>query len=183
MRRHWKSTEDIVMGLDVTAYSKLVEAPDAERDEDGGLVDWQGMASFYDNQDFPGRFEGLKEGMAYKTDGECSGLSSGYGTYNGWREELAKLAGYPVQMREQYGREVESYCAACWGGAEGPFSEQINFSDCEGSIGPVVSAKLANDYAEFADKAEAVGGYFWEKYQEWQEAFQLAADNGAVNFH
>lgn len=121
--------------------------------------------------------------MAYKTDGECSGLSSGYGTYNGWREELAKLAGYPVQMREQYGREVESYCTACWGGAQGPFSEQINFSDCEGTIGPVVSAKLAKDYAEFAEKAEAVDGYFWEKYQEWQVAFQLAADNGAVKFH
>lgn len=171
------------MGLDITAYSKLVEAPDAERDSNGELVDYDNHTSFYSSEDFPGRTQGLTEGMTYRTAGECSGLSAGYGSYNAWREELAKLAGYPVEMREQYGRQVESYCAACWGGAQGPFAEQINFSDCEGTIGPVVSAKLAKDYAEFADKAQAAGGYFWEKYQEWQAAFDLAADNGAVSFH
>lgn len=171
------------MGLDITAYSKLVEAPDAERDSDGQLVDYDNFTSFYSNDAFPGRMQGLTEGMAYRTNGECSGLSAGYGSYNAWREELAKLAGYPAEMREQYGRQVESYCAACWGGAQGPFAEQINFSDCEGTIGPVVSAKLAKDYAEFAEKAETVGGYFWEKYQEWRAAFDLGADNGAVSFH
>jgi hypothetical protein len=171
------------MGLDVTAYSKLVEAPDAERDADGELVDWEGMASFFDNPDFPGRFEGLKEGMAYKIEGECSGLSSGYGTYNGWRDELAKLAGYPSEAYERHGSTQYSHSVPCWNGAQGPFAEQINFSDCEGTIGPVVSAKLAKDYAEFAERAEVVGGYFWEKYQEWKTAFELAADEGAVNFH
>lgn len=177
------TTEGNKMGLDITAYSKLVEAPDAERDSDGELVDYDNHTTFYSNEAFPGRTQGLTEGMAYRTDGECSGLSTGYGTYNAWREELAKLAGYPVEMREQYGRQVESYCAACWGGDQGPFAEQINFSDCEGTIGPVVSAKLAKDYAEFAEKAEAVGGYFWEKYQEWRVAFDLGADSGAVSFH
>lgn len=171
------------MGLDISAYSKLIEAPDAERDEDGELVEWQGMASFFDNPDFPGRFEGLKEGMVYRIEGNCSSLSSGYGTYNGWREELAKLAGYPAEPYERHGRAQHSHCVSCWNGATGPFSEQINFSDCEGTIGPLVSAKLSKDYAEFAERAEAVGGYFWEKYQEWKEAFDLAADNGAVNFH
>lgn len=171
------------MGLDVTAYSRLVEVPGAERDKDGELVDYDNLVDFYENKDFPGRFEGLKKDVAYKIEGECSGLSTGYGGYSAWREELAKLAGYPAQMREQYGRQVESHCAACWSGAHGPFAEQINFSDCEGTIGPVVSAKLAKDYAEFAERAESIGGYFWEKYQEWKAAFDLAADNGAVDFH
>ena len=98
------------MGLDVTAYSRLAEVPDAERDEDGELVNDDNLVDFYENSDFPGRFEGLKKGMAYRIEGDCSCLSTGYGTYSAWREELAKLAGYPAEMREQYGRQVESYC-------------------------------------------------------------------------
>ena len=171
------------MGLDISAYSKLVAAPDAERDSDGELVDYENLTEVYDNKDFPGRIEGLSQGIAYKIEGDGAGLSIGYGRYNAWRDELAKLAGYPIGIYEQYGRAAESHCVSCWNGAVGPFSEQINFSDCEGTIGPVISAKLAKDYAEFAEKAEAVGGYFWEKYQEFQACFELAADNGAVLFH
>ncbi|MEB0078048.1 hypothetical protein QN386_22395 [Pseudomonas sp. CCI3.2] len=171
------------MGLDITAYSKLVEAPDAERDEDGYLVDYQNFKSFSDNPDFPGRIDGVKDDMAYKFEGDCSGLSTGYGRYSAWREELAKLAGYPSRLVERYGREVESYCQDCYEGAQGPFAEQINFSDCEGTIGTVAAAKLSKDYAEFAERAKAVSGDFWDKYQEWKVAFDLAADNGAVDFH
>lgn len=171
------------MGLDISAHSKLVEAPDAAREEDGELVDYDAFVEFYDNPDFPGRFEGLKTSMAYAVEGDSAGLSTGYSRYSAWREELAKLAGYPAGKYEQYGQVKESHCVPCWGGATGPFSEQINFSDCEGTIGPIVCAKLAKDYAEFAEKAEAVGGYFWEKYQEWKVCFDLGADNGAVRFH
>ncbi|WP_448120514.1 hypothetical protein [Pseudomonas veronii] len=177
------TTEDQAMGLDISAYSKLVAAPEAEFDEDGELVDYENFNTFYDNKDFPGRIEGITPKAAYKIEGDCAGLSIGYGRYNAWREELAKLAGYPAKPYTQYGRTEDSHCMPCWSGAQGPFAEQINFSDCEGTIGPVVSAKLAKDYAEFAEKAEAVGGYFWEKYQEFRVAFDLAADNGAVSFH
>ena len=171
------------MGLDVTAYSKLVLAPDAERDEDGDFVDYDNHISFYENKDFPGRIEGLTPKAAYKIEGDCSGLIDFYGRYNAWRDQLAQLAGYPVGHYEQYGRQVESHCVACWNGAQGPFAEQINFSDCDGTIGPVVSAKLSKDYAEHAAKAEQIGGHFWEKYQEWKAAFDCAADGGAVRFH
>ncbi|MGF6153992.1 hypothetical protein [Pseudomonas fluorescens] len=183
MRRHWKSTEGKKMGLDITAYRKLVLTPDAERDEDGELVDYDNYTTFYDNKDFPGRIEGITPKAAYKVEGDCCGLSAGYGGYNAWRNQLAQLAGYPLGHYEQYGRQADSYCVACWNGESGPFAEQINFSDCEGTIGPVVSAKLAKDYAAFAEKAEAIGGYFWEKYQEWKAAFECAADSGAVSFH
>lgn len=173
------------MGLDISAHSKLVEAPDVERDEGGYPVDYDAYISFYENEDFPGRYEGLKKGMAYITaeDSDYADLSIGYGSYSTWREELAKMVGYKPQMIESYGAKRESYCAACWSGETGPFSEQINFSDCEGAIGPVACAKLAKDYEEFADKAEAVGGYFWDKYQEFKRCFDIGADGGAVKFH
>ena len=171
------------MGLDVSSFSKLKPAPDAERDEDGDLADYENHTQFYDNPDFPGRIEGVVAEQAYTIEGECDHLSMGYGRYNGWRDELAKLAGYPLESYQNYGARAESHCVACWNGAAGPFAEQINFSDCEGTIGPVVSAKLAKDYAEFADKAEQVGGAFWDYYQKWRRAFELGADSGAVNFH
>lgn len=172
------------MGLDVSAFSKLVEAPDAERDEHGDLVDYDNYRDFYFNKDFPGRAEGLKEGMTYKLGEEGSGLSTGYGRYSAWRDELANLAGYTpdASPSDEYEKRFPYFGGANKAG-EGPFYEQILFSDCDGTIGPVVSAKLAKDYADFAEKAEAVGGYFWEKYQEWKVAFEVAADGGAVVFH
>lgn len=173
------------MGLDISACSKLVEAPTAERDEDGYPVDYESFDKFYDNKDFPGRFEGLKPDMlyGYSEDSDFDSLSIGYGRYSAWREELAKMAGYEAVEYEQYGSKQLSHCVPCWNGVQGPFAEQIDFSDCEGTIGPVACAKLAKDYAEFAEKAEAVGGYFWDKYQEFKRCFDIGADGGAVKFH
>ncbi len=173
------------MGLDISAYSKLVEAPDAEREPGGELVDYNNYRDFYFNPDFPGRERGLVEGMAYKLGDESHGFRAGsYGGYSAWREELAKLAGYAPETRpsDEYEKRFPHFGSANRAG-EGPFYEQILFSDCDGTIGPVVSAKLAKDYAEYAAKAEAVGGHFWDLYQEWQKAFQIAADGGAVSFH
>lgn len=173
------------MGLDISAYSKLVEAPDAERDGDNELVDYDNYREFYFNQDFPGREEGLKEGMAYKLGDDSHGFRAGsYGGYSVWRNELAKMAGYAEgkQTGEDYADRFP-HAAQAWQDGSGPFYEQIQFSDCDGTIGPVVSAKLAKDYADYAAKAEQIGGRFWELYQEWQKAFQIAADCGAVSFH
>jgi hypothetical protein len=73
---------------------------------------------------------------------------------------------------------------ACWNGAQGPFSELIHFSDCEGVIGTAVSKKLAADFAAFDEKAKAAGNErYYAKYQEWRKAFEMAANGGAVDFH
>lgn len=171
------------MGLDITAYSRLVEEANPELEEDGQLVD-ENLIRLWENPDFQGRLDGLKGNGVYRTSGECGGFRAGsYGGYTAWREELARIAGYEPGQIEIHGKPRSSYCAKPWAGASGPFSEQINFSDCEGTIGPVVSAKLAKDYAEFLPFAEAVGGRFLELYLDWKSAFELAADQGAVIFH
>lgn len=72
--------------------------------------------------------------------------------------------------------------ATCWQGATGPFSELINFSDCEGVIGPKTAAKLARDFAAFEAQAEAWGDDFYDQYLNWEEVFLMAADGGAVAF-
>lgn len=153
------------MGLDISAYSKLTRVADEQPDDYPDSQVW-----LWANVDFPGREEGAPEGL-YAFEKQQSVLSLGYGSYSVWRETLAKLAGYEGGANE------------CWGRNEpGPFVELINFSDCEGTLGPVVCAKLVRDFDSYAEKASAIGGDWYSKYQRMHAAFRLAADGGAVRF-
>ena len=103
-----------------------------------------------------------------------------YGGYSTWRNMLAEAAGYDSADQ-------------VWAGEfSGPFVELINFSDCEGYIGPHVSAKLLADFLEYRDEvekyvSEAYGDghefeYFMDRYDCWIGAFETASDNGVVVF-
>ena len=95
-----------------------------------------------------------------------------------------KLAGYPLtEYRGHFGKDESAHAAACWNGATGPFYELINFTDCDGTIGPEVAAKLARDFAEWDERAQVVGGEWYEAYAEWRRCFEFAAHTGAVRFH
>lgn len=158
------------MGLDITAYKKLsvVEVP--KLDEDGELVNWEtewipGESMVWSEKHFPGRGEGIDPKKAYTWEdafGFCAGSYSGY---NWWRRQLEKFA------------EGEE------------FQELINFADNEGVIGFVVSKKLAEDFNDNMQKAvnfsESLGDeskYWLESYLDWKRAFEVASDNGAVEF-
>ena len=174
------------MGLDISAHSKieLIEQIDADTwydkyGDDGSIT------YIYDCTDaeHASRTAGVTVGAAYRINGESHGFRAGsYSGYNEWRNDLAVLMlGVPA--------------SAVWGDtaayADKPFYELIDFSDCEGVIGPVVAAKLARDFAEHQHKADAYqdqeGGpnysdYWRRKYADWRKAFELAADNGFVSF-
>jgi hypothetical protein len=178
------------MGLDITAYNRI-EKIDCVYDEDGGPIDPVTRAVIegdvfqaYLNDNFPGRADEMVDKGCYTYEKSIGLRAGSYGGYNSWRDQLAELAGYPKGQYEQYSRQWDSHCVACWNGATGPFSELINFSDCEGIIGPSVSKKLAADFAEFQTRADAlVDERFAAKYREWRAAFELAADGGCVQFH
>lgn len=172
------------MGLDATAYGQLVKIENPQLDEDG-YFDGDGV-QFYENTDFPGRMEGIEgRPTAYLCGEVLDCFSGGYGGYNGWREELAKLAGYPaapVRRGELFPVEQRHDHGAFLAGA-GPFYELIYFTDCDGTIGPVVSAKLAKDFAEFQSAADAhPNPIFRTRYADWRAGFELAAQGGAVKF-
>lgn len=173
------------MGLDITAYRQVALAPNAAVDAGGYPEDYDNHMRVWSHPDFTGRLEGLTDRAIYTTGTESHDFRAGsYSGYNRWREELAKLAGYDAGDYTCYGTTRQSHCVPCWNGATGPFAELINFSDCEGIIGPVVSAKLARDFAEFQGKADAhTDEWFREKYADWRKAFDLAADGGLVDFH
>jgi hypothetical protein len=150
------------MGLDITycGSAEFVRADDPNDDN----YDWEGgtEAKVYVNPDFAARADGLTSGI-YRVSTTGGFRAGSYGGYNEWREELARLAGYPA--------------------VGGPFHELINFSDCEGLIGPITSAKLAEDFAAFQDKVPADAGWFAEQYANWRVAFDTASRGGFVHFH
>lgn len=172
------------MGLDISAYSRLKLVENVALDSHGDPVGSDDLVRFPTNSDFPGREQGLIDRGFYRVEGEDLYIGCGsYGSYNRWRNDLAKLAGYPEKShRSGFGSRV-GHDVGAWEAGGGPFWEQITFSDCEGTIGPVVAAKLAKDYADFESQAEQVGGHFWSLYQRWKKAFEMAADGGAVVFH
>lgn len=170
------------MGLDVTAYRGLKRDENPKLDSDGWpeepsrvLLHTSSIA--FAEENWPGRAEGIEAGVHEFAD--SYGFRAGsYGGYNRWRSDLARLSGFAT-IEEAWSSTIEF-----------PFRELINFADNEGIIGPVVSAKLAKDFAENEKKAEAFaatfganGGWWLLKYREWRNAFEMAADNGAVDFH
>lgn len=178
------------MGLDITAYSKL-EKIGVVYDEDGEPIDPQTCEPLLDdsivlraNDAYPDRAAGLSAKGCYKFSG-CYGFRAGsYSSYNYWRDELAKLAGWALSGYTQYNKEWPSYAASAWRATGGPFWELINFSDCEGVIGPIACQKLAKDFADHQELADAVDDErFRELYADWRQAFEIASDGGAVEFH
>lgn len=180
------------MGLDITAYRKLTKL-DVLFDQDGEPVDpatrepVENYCKALENPDFPGRAEGLESGACYGYTEVKHVFSRSYGGYNRWRETLAKLAGYPLHYRETFGVRNDSHAAAAWNGmvaAGAPFYELVNFADNEGTIGPVVSAKLLRDFIEWDDRAKAITtDYFYDGYCDMRRGLEIAADGGAMDFH
>lgn len=179
------------MGLNITAYSKLKKL-DVLFNSDGEPVDpvtREPVKVYYKvhaNAYFPGRSDGLEDGACYSYDESEHVFSRAYGGYTFWRETLAKLAGYPLRSFRSFGAQENSYAASAWFGdvPDGaPFVELVNFSDCEGCIGPVVAAKLLRDFVEFDDRAKAiVDDRFYVGYCQLKRGLELAADGGALEF-
>jgi hypothetical protein len=160
------------MGLDISYYTNAVLVPDAEVDDDGYPTDDNAVLA-YVNPDFTNQADDIQHKGVYRYDDSGAFRAGSYGGYNAWRDQLAELAGFSSAL-DVWNREAP----------EGPFVPLINFSDCEGIIGPDTSARLARDFAELQPKVDALSdGYFREKYADWRAAFEAVAGNGFVDFH
>lgn len=157
------------MGLDISYYRDCKRLRDVPED---GEYDYDAETSVYVNPAFVAQADGLTDGIYSTGDGD--GFRAGsYSGYNAWRQWLAGLCGTKAQE-------------AFEGRYTGPMSELINFSDCEGLIGPVTSAKLAKDFAALADHVDrisAAGDWYGEQFRKWRTAFETAQHGGFVQFH
>lgn len=156
------------MGLDIIAYRKLKKVENPILDEDGYPVDysnqWKSSISIDLSETyFPGRAAGIEDAV-YTWDDDYYFRAGSYIGYSNWRDTLSELSN----------------------GSD--FIELINFSDCEGVIGPVVSKKLYKDFETNYSRAIKLskkikdGDYWISKYENWMRAFEYASDNGAVIF-
>ncbi|MGE8207735.1 hypothetical protein ACQKP0_25015 [Heyndrickxia sp. NPDC080065] len=160
------------MGLDITAYRKLKVVENPQFDEYGELENWDtewkpGVSMEWSEKHFPGRGEGIEPQKVYTWEESFGFRAGSYGGYNWWRSKLEEFKG------------------------DVAFQELINFADNEGVIGFVVSKKLATDFAKYEEEAKDFSKtlgennreYWMESYYNWKKAFEMAADNGAVDFH
>ena len=161
------------MGLDITAWEVARITPPHEYDGDE-CYDNDHVRSFTDA--FPYSLRGLEEGRCYRVSGAKLRFRAGsYGGYNGWRELLA-LAALDV-LPGVIWRDPADWI-------DQPFFELINFSDCEGVIGPEACADLAADFTAHRDTMLTDGEeWFIELYDIWRQAFAIAAGTGLVDFH
>lgn len=175
------------MGLDISAYRQIKKV-DCVFDSGGDPID-PATREYIDysfrafcNPDFPGRADDLEDGAIYDAEDSMGVDGIGYGGFNHWRSKLAEIAGWPLDTYEQWGRKWPSHAASAWKAQGGPFWELILFTDCDGTIGAAVAAKLAKDFADYDSKAAAAGDEFYDFYKQCRAAFEMAADGGAVRF-
>ena len=179
------------MGLDIGAMSGLVNVSDKYYpDEDWEIkskeTDDHVKGDFYVanlNDDFKPQAIDMKDRAVYTFDEYLHVRAGSYGGYSRWRFMLCNMAlGVDPDVVWE---NPEKY-------KDAPFFELINFSDCEGCIGTIVSQKLYGDFLEYKDRAKTYAdrlpddfdGHYWhDKYVEWTEAFQLASKDGCVDFH
>jgi hypothetical protein len=161
------------MGLDVTALSKVkFISADGEYDEmtDRGY-EWIGRT----NRDWLDRADGRTNGYySYEERLDFpAGSYSGYGAFRHWLSSTM-LGVAP---------------AIVWGNSrtyqDKPFYELINFADNEGVIGPGPAKRLAEAFAAHDKQArdDNAPGSYYEEYVTWWRAFELAAEDGLVEFH
>jgi hypothetical protein len=170
------------MGLSITAWQRVELAKrktleEYLRDDDRP----EGTQFLYPvprAPDMAERTDGLEPGYYRCSDEKVEFSVGSYSHYNRWREKLARLV---------LDHDVETICADLERFKGKPFFELIYFADNEGFIGPVTSAKLAQDFADYADRvaaAEAPESDFRETYGDFWSAFAMAAvGQGVVKFH
>lgn len=162
------------MGLDIRVYSQLKDT--------GRPFDWdtdEGKAFISNNHpDFAQRCVEFTPRNAFKYEGELHAYIGAYSYYGAWRDQLAKLAGYPP-----VGGRLRPYSEGAWAATEGPFWELIDFTDCDGVLGTAVCQKLAKDFAAYEESARRLGDEdFLYTYLQFKAAVELASDGGAVVF-
>lgn len=111
----------------------------------------------------------------YVSEGASISFSAGsYGSYNDFRSDLSMIV-----------NQVPSN--VIWNNPDlyedSDFYELINFSDCEGVIGPDTANKLLSDFKrhreEFMIERDVWDG---EKYDNWIKALEIAGNDGMLIF-
>jgi hypothetical protein len=161
------------MGLDIVAFEKaklLSENFEATPEE----IDFEGeVFRIKINSHFKSH-DHLVSGIYAPGGGVIEFSGGSYGTYNGFRYDLCMLAHNVDPQRVWNSKEIFE---------GGDFFELINFSDCDGAIGPTTARKLFYDFKKHRE-AYHLENNEWdnERYDDWMKAMELASNDGVLIF-
>lgn len=173
------------MGLDITAYGsvqKVSGIPLCKSGIDWNAVDESNGILLLKNHDFPNHCLDLEDGI-YKSAVEPFRFRAGsYSAYDRFRNFLSISV---------IGVSAEDVWESPHSFRKEPFYELIDFSDCEGVIGPSVAAKLYKEFVDnesfFMAAVDSVEDLHkeWTKtcFLNWKQAFDVAKNGGFVSFN
>lgn len=167
------------MGLDITVYTKLKKITKKKRIEDG---DWDVHVTRSAHPEIERSLDVEVGYYEYDEGSEYFGFRAGpYSGYNQFRELLCEAI-LDVKPKMVWERS-ENY-------VDKPFYEIINFSDCEGTMGPTVSKKLHNDFVTYREKFESFiknkfpfyDTHYMKVYDNFTTGFEMASKGGVLVF-
>lgn len=181
------------MGLDVMAVknAKLIENPTVNEAED--------LTKIYHGY-FGDQCGDLKDGGHYDYDEHKWFCRMSYGRYSYFRNDLAKIGGWPefivpkpsyddpdYDNKSYYHRHPNVAAIYNQDGdeVEGPFVEVVCFSDCEGFISADFCKKLHADFVNHQSKAEELfsdNESFLNMYNGLRDAFEFGSHSGFVQY-
>ncbi len=168
--------EDNKKGPRFNVFSKLIkmELSKVNLCEDG-TPEENRVSSFLSNPKFPAHMSGLSSDLFYKCSGKKMRFGAGtYEEYSQFKKHLSMVAGF---------EKIEDLLKS---GGPVYFIELINFSNEEGTIGPIICKKLHNDFMDNYNVAEKYFSNlddhekFWTHYKNWCKALFVASHNGAI---
>lgn len=157
------------MGLYIKAYKGLNEVQNPQFAENGALIHWDsqwcpGGSMEWSESIWPGKGKPVDPKSVYEWENCFEFRAGSYIAYNHWRDKLNEFSGNVA------------------------FQELIDFADNEGVIGSELSKKLYDDFRTYHNQALEFsktinnGEWWFKKYCDWEEAFKMAKDGGAVEF-
>jgi len=109
-------------------------------------------------------------------------------------EQLRKVLGADCPPRpNKVEGQVSSYMAGAWQAKEGAFIELLDFSDSNGTLTTEQCANLLEAFKTHDEKAKEFqkhlngkgeqGDWFYDLYEKWWSACDMAANGGFISFH
>jgi hypothetical protein len=169
------------MGVAIHAFGACEWIRARKNGDDNGFR--EGLHYPYIHPDFSRQADKIRQGLYLPARHFRFGMS--YGGYNEWRRHLSLMSN---KMEPRVIWEMDQ--SQSW---DLPLVPLIYFSDCEGTIGPVTSMRLAEEMRKLYEQAKAYAlqmtldkkdGAGWiHAYDDAIQAFTMAADRGWVGFH
>lgn len=138
------------------------------------------LQAIYIGQDWK-QADDLVRDEVYSYEEQWDFLHLSYGYYNRFRNELAKLAGYPEAEKsdDEYTNKYP-FAQSAFKAESGLLWDLINFSDCEGEIGAKTCQKILDDLNVLRPRIFELPQEFQGYFKDLIEGFAFVNGDGFI---